>query len=667
MKTRALQHPYGQAIAFSPDGKLLACGGEDRSVHVYATETGEETLAYLGHSGPILSVAYSPDGKTIATGSADKTIRIWDAAGGQELRKLEGHSKEVLLVSYARDGRTLISADYEPAIRFWDAGSGAELRKLKPPGLQPSRFAFSPDGKKFLTVSHAVIRLHDLASGKELLPTSGHEREIQALQFSPNGRTLFSQSGDDSIRSWQVSTREETSRLLDHVSAGGSMALSADGRSLVVGTWNDIFLRDVSAGLPEKVDRFRIRAREKGSIRLAFAPDGKTFAWAVGYTMKKADYGVHLVGAQTGEEVRILKGHRGMVTAISFAADGKTVATASADFRGENSIRYWDLSTGEELRKFDVRPADSDGHYVRGYVAFSPDLGVLGSSDDRSLALRDGATGKEFARLSCEGGLILSAAVFSPDGRYLAVAESRAQTEPPPEVTLPDRIRLWEVATGTALATFVHGQGRVAALAFSPDGRTLVSGGSDTTILFWDLSGGGPKGHLPADLGRLWGDLADPDGRKAWQASFTLAAGGDSAVGFVAEHLRSARVEVSRVRQWITDLSSPSVAVQLKASKMLGQSLELEGTRAELEKALGAGPAEDLRARLEKLLSSAPDHPESRSPEDLRRGRALHLLEQMSTAEAKEALRALAAGEASRLSREAQAALVRIEARSEAK
>lgn len=669
LKTKVLQQPYGQSIAFSPDGRRLATGGEDRSVHVWDTGSGEDLLGCPGHSGRILSIAYSPDGKTIATGSADKTVRVWDAALGQEIHRLEGHSKEVYSVHYSPDGRTIISADYDSTMRFWDAGSGALLRTLTGHGLRANRIAFSSDGKRFLRASHGKISLYDLATGKDLLPSPGHEREIQALQFSRDGRTLFTQGGDDSIRSWTVATREETSRILDHVSASGSMAPSGDGGALLVGTWNDIFLRDISAKGLGAADRWRIRAREAGSISVASAPDGKTFAWAVGQAMRKEDHTVHLAQTQTGEELRALKGHKGAVSAISFSADGKTLATASAGFRGDNSIRYWDPSTGAELRSFEAREKETDGRFVRGYVAFSPDLGVVGSSDDRSLALREGATGRELARVECGEGLGLSAAAFSPDGRFIAVAESRAEMRSPvdPERPAAERIRLLEVATGAELSAFANGQGRTVALAFSPDGRILASGGHDTTVLFWDLWGGPGKAPLPADLGRLWGDLGGADGKKAWQAGSSLAAGGDDVVAFVALHLRPARGDASRVRQWIADLSSPTVAVQLKASKMLAQALDLGGTRAEIEKVLAGKPSEELRVRLESILSGPQNPGGSRSPEELLRGRAIHLLERISSSKAKEALRVMAEGEPSGLSREARAALVRIEARSEAK
>jgi len=489
MKTRARQCPYGLSMEFSPDGKTLATGGEDHNVHLWDVETGEDRRTCLGHADRITSLAWSPDGKTLASGSSDKTVRLWDADLGQEVQKFEGHQKDVFSVRFSPDGHQLISADQGCTIRSWDPVSGVALRRLDGQGLRSNRVAFSRDGTKYVLASHAVMQVHDLATGKDLFPTSGHEREIQALAFSPDGRTLFSQGGDDTVRSWAVESRQETLRLLDHVSAGGAIAIGGNGRSLAVGTWNDIFLQDLGEKAAEKKERWRIKAREKGTICLAFAPDGQTLAWAVGMVMNKEDHNVHLVNAQTGEEVRVLKGHRGAVTRVAFAADGKTIATSSAGYRGENSIRFWDPQSGGELRKFDAVKVDPNRSFARGYVAFSPDLSTIGSSDDRSLTLRDGATGKEFARVDCGAGLEISTVVFSPDGRFVAVAESRAGFDPmgKPETPVAERIRVLEVATASPLLSFENAQGRTVALAFSPDGRTLVSGGYDTTILLWNL------------------------------------------------------------------------------------------------------------------------------------------------------------------------------------
>jgi WD40 repeat protein len=77
-------------VAFSPDGKTVASGSEDKTIRVWDVAAGEENAKLEGHSDCVTSVAFSPDGKTVASGSKDKTVRVWDVATGEEKAKLEG-------------------------------------------------------------------------------------------------------------------------------------------------------------------------------------------------------------------------------------------------------------------------------------------------------------------------------------------------------------------------------------------------------------------------------------------------------------------------------------------------------------------------------------------------------------------------------------------------
>jgi WD40 repeat protein len=152
--------PGVNCVAFSPDGRRLACGGEE--VTVREASTGQLVLSLRGHSDVVQAVAFSPDGRRVASASRDRTVRVWDAADGRPLLTLEGHTGGVTSVAFSPDGRRVASGCDDRTVRLFSADSGEETLALRA-GLGPVHcLAFTPDGHRLASGGwDGVVRVWD--------------------------------------------------------------------------------------------------------------------------------------------------------------------------------------------------------------------------------------------------------------------------------------------------------------------------------------------------------------------------------------------------------------------------------------------------------------------------------------------------------------------------
>jgi small GTP-binding protein len=513
------------SVAFSPDGKLFACGSSDRTVKLFDMETGSQVRLLEGHLGSVSSVAFSPDGRLLVSGSTDRTVRLWDVKTGEQIRSLEGHQDTVFSVAFSPNGQRLASGSSDRTVRIWDVEMEGGIRTLRGHSGSVRSVVFRVEGRYLASGSDDhTVRLWEVETGKQIRSFDGHKNSTRSVVFSPGGRTLASGSTDSTVRLWDVDTGKLICSLEGHQQAVNSVAFTAYGRILASGSddrtvklWdirdreqissleghsggissvgfapNDSFLASCSSDCTVRLWEIKagkqIRSLEghKYGVRVAaISPDGRMLASG------SDDRTVKLWEVETGKQTRLLEGHLGLIRSIGFSPDGRMLASGSDD----RTVKLWEVETGKQTRSF-------EGHLeVVRSIEFSPDGRMLASgSDDRTVKLWEVETGKLLRSLEDHRGLVSSVA-FSPDGRMLASGSADCT------------VKLWEVRTGEQIRSFEAHLDWIRSAALSSDGRTLASGSDDRTVKLWEVETGKLLRSLEGHLGLVSSVAFSPDDR----------------------------------------------------------------------------------------------------------------------------------------------------------
>ncbi|EDR02557.1 uncharacterized protein LACBIDRAFT_393910 [Laccaria bicolor S238N-H82] len=200
-----------KSVAFSPDGRHIVSGSDDKTVRVWDAQTGQTVMHPLkGHEDHVTSVAFSPDGRHIISGSDDKTVRVWDAQTGQEVMDpLKGHEFWVKSVAFSPDGRHIVSGSCDKTVRLWDAQTGQSvMHPLKGHHAWVTSVTFSPDGRYIVSGScDKTVRVWDAQTGQSVMhPLKGHHGWVASVAFSPDSRHIVSGSCDNTVRVWDAQT-----------------------------------------------------------------------------------------------------------------------------------------------------------------------------------------------------------------------------------------------------------------------------------------------------------------------------------------------------------------------------------------------------------------------------------------------------------------------------
>jgi RNA polymerase sigma factor (sigma-70 family) len=327
-------------------------------------------VALLGVHGGLLTYRATAAGQTEAKrADADEPVG--------EVRRFEGHTDGAHWVVFSPDGKRALSCATQPGmddpvVRLWDVATGKELKRFEGHTERVEAVAFSPDGKRAASCgADNTIRLWDVEKGEEVRKFEGHEDIVFSVVFSPDGKRLLSGSNDTTMRLWDVDSGAELKKFEGHSNAVRGVALSPDGKKALSAGWDQtVRLWDVETGT--EIRRFEGHTEEH-VFGVAFSPDGKRAASCAG------DETIRLWDVETGKELQCFRGHTDTyVYAVAFSPDGKRLLSGGED----KTVRLWDVASGKELHCF-------TGHEerVRG-VAFSPDgRYALSASVDKTLRL----------------------------------------------------------------------------------------------------------------------------------------------------------------------------------------------------------------------------------------------------------------------------------------
>ncbi|MDW7973025.1 MAG: caspase family protein [Thermodesulfovibrio sp.] len=519
---------YIYSVAFSPDGKYIASGSHDTTIKLWEVSSGKNIRTFIGHSGNVSSIAFSPDGKYIASGSGDKTIKLWEVSSGKNIRTFIGHSDYISSIAFSPDGKYIASGCQDSTIKIWEISSGKQMRIFIGHSYHVSSVAFSPDGRFIASGSlDETVKLWEVSSGMEIRTFKGHSW-VKSVAFSPDGRFIASGSGDKTIKLWEVSSGKNIRTFKGHSGDVSSVAFSPDGRYIASGSMdNTVKLWEVSSG--KRINIFKGNSIFVTSV--VFSPDGNYIASG------GDDNTVKLWEVSSGKNIRIFKGHNKYVTSLAFFPDGRYLASGSED----NTVKLWEVSSGKNIRTFKDNGVRGKTEYIiievsserekifegrnRGVtsIAFSPDGRYIASgSHDTTIKLWEVSSGKKMKTFKGHSSWITSVA-FSPDGRYLASGSE------------DNTVKLWEINSEKVknginyinlfailfsdlniekeIKTFKEHSKGVTSIAFSPDGKYIISGSKDNTVKLWEVSSGKEIMTLIGHSGWVTSVAFSPDGR----------------------------------------------------------------------------------------------------------------------------------------------------------
>jgi WD40 repeat protein/DNA-binding SARP family transcriptional activator len=415
------------------------------------------------------------------SGSTDHSLYLWDLETGHQIQTLEGHSGVIRHLAASPDGRRVLSGGGDGEVLMWDLTKGEMQARFAVHADAIEAIAFAPDGNTAISVSiDGTIILWDLTNAALLNRFEGHRTAVLDVTYTPGGDYFVSASGsydpgaplieEESMRLWNIERGDQTGMLDWGLSDIFQLAISQDGRRVLSGHVVDQNVRLWDFATGQEIRRYE--GHTMPVLSVAMTPDGRSgLSGAADGTIIHWDL-------ESGDEIRRLIGHEGGIWALDICPDGRTALSGADDRR----VIWWNLETGAVVRIFEGHDESVTGIACspEGQRAISGDTaGWLIEWDLSSPGDASVLQGEELQRLAGHigtGSVGRTRIAYTPDGRRVLSSG------------WDGTLALWDLETGTELHRFRdHDTDFLFDLSISPDGLSALSCGTDQTIIQWQL------------------------------------------------------------------------------------------------------------------------------------------------------------------------------------